>query len=172
VTWSRRHVLRIGGLGLAGLLVPPALGASPAVVDVEMLGNKNGSKVWFAPAGLLIRPGETIRWTNRDPGNAHTATAYHPENEGHPLRIPAAADAWNSDYLLPEQSFSVTLSEPGVYDYYCIPHEHAGMVGRVVVMAEGAALPQSLSDNPVQGLEGDPFPSVEEIVRKGRVSRN
>jgi plastocyanin len=27
----------------------------------------------------------------------------------------------------------VTLTVPGVYDYYCIPHEAAGMVGRIVV---------------------------------------
>ena len=27
----------------------------------------------------------------------------------------------------------MTLDRPGVYDYYCQPHEMAGMVGRIVV---------------------------------------
>jgi hypothetical protein len=47
--------------------------------------------------------------------------------------MPEDAKPWESDYLLPNESFSATLSEPGVYDYYCHPHEHAGMVGRIVV---------------------------------------
>lgn len=167
---SRRHVLQIGGLGLAGLLSPRALGASAHAI--EMLGDKDGSKVWFAPIGLLVRPGDTISWTNRDAGNVHTSTSYHPANKNHLLRIPFGAAAWNSDYLLPDQSFSVTLREPGVYDYYCIPHEHAGMVGRIVVAPEGAATVQAPTGNPVAGLEDDPFPSVEEIMQSGRVSRN
>ena len=29
--------------------------------------------------------------------------------------------------------FDVTLTAPGVYDYFCTPHEAAGMVGRIVV---------------------------------------
>ena len=57
-----------------------------------------------------------VQWTNKDAGNSHTTTAYHPDNEDRPLRIPAGADPWNSDYLLPDQSFSVVLIEPGVYD--------------------------------------------------------
>ena len=27
----------------------------------------------------------------------------------------------------------MTFTVEGVYDYYCVPHEHAGMVGRIVV---------------------------------------
>ncbi|RXK51135.1 plastocyanin/azurin family copper-binding protein [Halorientalis pallida] len=27
----------------------------------------------------------------------------------------------------------VTLDTPGVYDYYCIPHESSGMIGSVIV---------------------------------------
>jgi len=53
-----------------------------------MQGNPDGSKVWFDPIGVLVQPGQTIRWTNRDPGNAHTTTAYHPKNFEHAHRIP------------------------------------------------------------------------------------
>ena len=54
-------------------------------------------------SAIQDQPGQTVRWTNRDRGNSHTVTAYHPENFERPLRIPAGARPWNSDYLLPER---------------------------------------------------------------------
>ena len=98
-----------------------------------MRGNADGSAVWFDPIGVLIGPGQTVRWINTDRGNSHTSTAYHPQNTDHPRRIPAAAEPWNSDYLLPDQTFELRFTAAGVYDYFCIPHEEAGMVGRLVV---------------------------------------
>src|SRR3954470_11287339 len=130
---TRRHVLLTGGsLLLAGSL-PFRLEAAAETVEISMRGNADGSKVWFDPMGVLVQPGQTIRWTNRDPGNAHTTTAYYPKNFEHPRRIPEGAEPWNSDCLLPNETFSVTLTVEGVYDYFCIPHEHAGMVGRIIV---------------------------------------
>ena len=112
---SRRDAMRIGGLALAGLPVW-AKAAETDAVEIETRGNKDGSHVWFEPVGLLLRPGQTVRWVNRDPGNAHTSTAYHPANDGHALRIPADASPWNSDYLLPDEVFQLTLTIPGTYD--------------------------------------------------------
>lgn len=131
---ARRNLLRAGGwaAGLALFGLPlPALAAG--VVEIRMRGNDDGSKVWFDPASVRVEPGQTIRWINTDPGNAHTSTAYHPANGGHALCIPQGAEPWNSDYLLPDQSFELRLTVAGVYDYFCIPHEEAGMVGRIVV---------------------------------------
>ena len=167
---SRRDALRIGGLLLAGLPFGRALAQEHDAVDITMRGNTDGSRVWFDPVGLLVRPGQRVRWTNKDPGNSHTATAYHPNYDGRPLRIPATAEPWDSGYLLPDQSFSVVLSEPGIYDYFCLPHEHAGMVGRLVVAAAGAAIGAAPAGSPIEGLEADAFPPVEEIIREGRVS--
>ncbi len=64
---SRRSVLQIGGGFLAALPFGSvrAWGAEP--VDINMSGNADGSLVWFDPIGLLIQPGQTVRWTNRDP---------------------------------------------------------------------------------------------------------
>jgi plastocyanin len=139
-----------------------------------MRGNTDGSHVWFDPVGLHIRPGQTMRWINLDPGNSHTATAYHPKNFGRPLRIPKGAEPWDSDYLLPEETFSVTLTVKGIYDFYCIPHEHAGMVGRIVVGEPGGSAAEGL---PAEAAGGEPvpdialqaFPSVEEIMARGVV---
>src|SRR3954470_18239084 len=62
-----RHVLRIGG----GVLLPGSLlprpAASAEIVEFGMQGNTDGSKVWFDPIGVLVQPGQTIRWTNREP---------------------------------------------------------------------------------------------------------
>jgi plastocyanin len=166
---SRRDMLRTGGALLAGLPFSRGLARGTPPVEIIMRGNADGSLVWFDPIGLLVKPGQTIRWTNKDPGNSHTSTAYHPANDGHPLRIPAGALPWGSDYLLPDEAFSITLLEPGVYDYFCVPHEHAGMVGRLVVMEPGGSPPLAATGAPIEGLAKDLFPPVDEIIRRGKV---
>lgn len=127
----RRLLLGAGG-GLLVLAAMPARVMAGDEVEIAMAGTTSGSDVWFRPHGLLIQAGQTVRWVNRDQGNVHTTTAYHPDN-GKPLRIPENAPAWDSDYLMPGESFALRFDIPGVYDYYCTPHEHAGMVGRIVV---------------------------------------
>jgi plastocyanin len=126
-----------------------------------------GSKVWFDPVGLHVQAGDTIRWELRE--NVHTVAAYHPDNAGHALRIPATAAAWDSGYLVNQgDHFEVTLTQEGVYDYYCEPHEFSGMVGRIVV-GNGVAS-DDWRDVPTVARAG--FPSVAEIVAKGRISGN
>jgi plastocyanin len=175
VTISRRHILRIGGGLLAGLSVPRVPLAAEAV-EIRMQGNADGSHVWFDPIGLRIRPGQTIRWINRDPGNSHTATAYHPTNFERPRRIPESAEPWNSDYLLPNETFAVTLTVEGVYDFFCVPHEHAGMVGRIIVGEPGRSpadsLPaQAAGREPIPEIALRAFPSIDEIMRRGIIKR-
>ena len=173
MTTSRRQILQIGGGLLAGLSLP-RLAVAEEPVEIRMQGNADGSHVWFDPVGLRIEPGQTIRWINLDPGNSHTATAYHPKNFERPRRIPEGADPWDSNYLLPDESFSVTLPVEGVYDFFCVPHEHAGMVGRIIVGQPGRSPLDSLS---AQAAGGEPipeialraFPSVDEIMRRGVV---
>jgi plastocyanin len=164
---TRRLVLA----GAAALLVPAAARAAEPPVEIVMQGSGGGAHVWFDPVGVLVRPGQAVRWTNREKGNVHTATAYHPVNFGRPLRIPEAALPWNSDYLMPGESFAVELTEPGVYDYFCVPHEHAGMVGRIVV---GDPAPgqgeRPAGDLPEAALGA--FPPVDAILRSGRIGRS
>ncbi|WP_201861373.1 plastocyanin/azurin family copper-binding protein [Microvirga soli] len=172
---SRRYILRIGGGLLAGL-ARPRLSLAGEPVEIRMQGNTDSSHVWFDPIGLRVEPGQTIRWINLDPGNSHTATAYHPKNFERPQRIPEGAEPWDSDYLLPNESFSVTLTVEGVYDFYCVPHEHAGMVGRIIVGQPGRSPAASVS---AQAAGGEPlpeialqaFPSIDEIMRRGVVRR-
>lgn len=168
---TRRRALQVGGGFLAALFAKSGLAAGETI-DISMRGKEDGSHVWFDPVGILVQPGQTVRWTNRDPGNSHTVTTYHPEFFDRPLRIPARARPWHSDYLLPDETFSVTFEQEGVYDYYCVPHEHAGMVGRIVVGSPGSSAgpgkdEAGLIPVPPAALAG--FPPVEEIIAKRTV---
>jgi plastocyanin len=145
---------------------------------IEMRSDALGSRVWFDPIGLYVEPGATVRWIVRE--NVHTTTAYHPQNDHHPLRIPESAVAWDSGFLVhPGDHFEVTLTVPGVYDYYCMPHEAVGMVGRIVVgqpIGPGAepfdywvGRPGTDSWRHVPDAARQTFPSVAQILRERRV---
>ena len=174
---TRRVALRAGGLLLASLAVPALVRPTRAsdVVEIRLRSDTLGTRVWFEPIGVLIEPGQTVRWVNQ--ANVHTSTAYHPDNDGHALRIPEAAEPWDSGYLVePGDRFEVTLTVPGVYDYFCAPHEIAGMVGRIIV-----GQPAGPGTLPFDYFKGDPaardwrpvpaaaqaaFPAIEAIMNE------
>jgi plastocyanin len=174
----RRGLLWSGGLALAGLVLPPFASGGVPVAEIAMDSSGGGAKVWFDPVGIHVEPGTTVRWIVRS--NVHTATAYHPANDMHARRIPETAKPWDSGYLVePGQSFEVKLTVPGVYDYYCRPHELAGMVGRIVVGRPGgiATLPvdrfreivEAQGWKPVPERAMAAFPPIEKILDHGVV---
>ncbi|WP_436643145.1 cupredoxin domain-containing protein [Microbaculum sp. FT89] len=170
---TRRQVLALGGGAVATLALPRPIPASP-IGEVEMVGTARGERIWFAPRGLAVAPGTTLRFVNRDSGNSHTATTYHPDLYGRPRRIPAAAEPWDSGFLLPGESFQVTLTIPGVYDYYCIPHEMAAMIGRIVVGGPGAPEwegPSEDTDDMMPEVRAA-LPSVDAILSLGRIGED
>jgi plastocyanin len=137
-----------------------------------------GARVWFDPVGLYVEVGTTVRWVVRE--NVHTTTAYHPRNDRHPLRIPEHASAWDSGFLVhPGDHFDVRLTERGVYDYYCQPHEAAGMVGRIIVgrpLGPGAeqfdywvGRPGTASWRHVPDAARAALPSITRIIAERRV---
>jgi plastocyanin len=97
-------------MAAAGLLgAAPRTAAAPELI--EMRSDPLGSRVWFDPIGLYVEPGTAVRWTVRE--NVHTTTAYHPDNDHHPLRIPEGAAPWDSGFLVnPGDHFEVTLVVP------------------------------------------------------------
>jgi plastocyanin len=179
---SRREFLKDSGLAFAGfaLLRRGRLPPAARIETIEMRSDMAGSGVWFDPVGLYIEPGTTVRWIVRE--NVHTTTAYHPRNDKHPLRIPERAAPWDSGFLVqPGDHFEITLTKLGVYDYYCAPHEGAGMVGRIVVgkpVAVGAREfdywvgKSGTSDwRHVPDAARKAFPSVSRILAHRRVRR-
>lgn len=139
--WS--HAAAVSAIGRLCVLLLATLIAVPAVartVEVRAVMSKDGAQVYFDPSGLHIQPGDTVRWIQVN--GYHSVAAYHPKNGNHELRIPDRAQPWDSGILLAEyrakgSTFEHTFTAPGVYDYFCQPHEAAGMVGRIVVGAPG-----------------------------------
>jgi plastocyanin len=188
-TQSRRGFLKAGGAALVGLGLLPGRRApaatslgprlrSSGLEVIEMRSDALGSRTWFDPVGLYVEPGATVRWIVRE--NVHTTTAYHPSNDRHSLRTPEGATPWDSGFLVhPGEHFDARLTVPGIYDYYCMPHEAAGMVGRIIV-----GEPLGPGTKPFDYWVGEPgtdgwrsvpdaaraiFPSVGRILAERRV---
>jgi amicyanin len=68
----------------------------------------------FAPETLTVKKGATITWTNND-------SAPHQIN----------SNAFNSDRLSKDQSFSFTFNDAGTFDYIC--SLHPSMKGKIIV---------------------------------------
>ncbi|NHN42437.1 halocyanin [Halorubellus sp. JP-L1] len=136
---SRRSFAKATG-GLVGLAAVSGLGASQegtetggdqsAGIRIGMVSATNGPNFYSDPV-QWVEAGSTVTWELVQ--GAHTATAYAEAND-RPQRVPADATGWDSG-LLDERgaTFERTFEAPGVYDYFCRPHESLGMVGRVVV---------------------------------------
>ena len=168
---TRRTILGAGGGVLASSILSDRSCAADKV-DIHMRSDAAGGVVGFDPVGMLLQPGQTVRWICD--ANVHTTTAYSPKNDDHSLRIPTDAQAWASDFLLPGQHFEVKLTVEGVYDYYCAPHEMAGMVGRLIVGHPGGpgTLPFDYFRSPGKNWQLVPpaaqkaFPKIEDIMQR------
>lgn len=172
MTMDRRTLVTGGAALLWAASAPHRRATAAQPLMIEMKGSPRGEMVWFVPIGLAVSPGATICFVNRDAGNSHTATAYHPDILDRPRRIPARATPWDSGLLLPGEAFEVTFTVPGVYDLYCQPHEHAGMVARIVVGRPGQDpdwqdLTAGPGDLPEAALAA--FPPVHAILEHGTV---
>lgn len=165
---------------LAGaLFLPPFSSGFAKTVEIRMTQSADGNSVYFDPIGIQIEAGDTVRWIQIS--NYHSVTAYHPKNDNHELRIPEQAEPWDSGVLVgtypgPNSSFEHKFTVEGVYDYFCRPHEQAGMVGRIIVgkPLDGPGI-KPFGYAPEKKWKVVPkaaqmhFPSVEEIMAKGVV---
>lgn len=142
---TRRTLLKaVGGLVLAGATPRVALAAGKVheiEMHIEEVPGRELPEFFFNPVGLWVRPGDTVRWAAFSPH--HTVTAYHRQH-GKVHRVPEGVGPFSSPVVPLGQSWEMTFTIPGVYDYWCAPHEQYGMVGRLVV------------DYPVQGPAREP----------------
>lgn len=140
--------------------------ADRADVIVDMRTDNKGS--YFDPIGLLVESGTTVRFVNAT--GVHTTTAYHPDVADVPLRIPEAAEPWDSGTMTEAGAVcDVTFETPGVYDYYCIPHESLGMVGRIIV-GEPQGGPGTTEPTDLPPAARENLPSIEAILDEGSVA--
>lgn len=118
-----RLLLLAAALALAalGLVTGPVRGATHAVAIADFA---------FSPATLTITAGDTVVWTNEDT-MIHTATS--------------TSGLFDSGDLDQGESYSLTFTTPGTYDYLCTPHPN--MTGRIVVVAAAATPAPAASDD-------------------------
>lgn len=113
------------GLAIGGTVHEARAGGSTAVEIADFA---------FAPSTLTITAGDTVTWTNADPV-VHTATS--------------TSGAFDSGDLEQGESYSLTFTTPGTYDYLCTPHP--SMTGRIVVQASDASSPAPTTAPPSNG---------------------
>jgi plastocyanin len=136
--YSRRAFLAsAGAVGLGGLA-----GCTGAGTGVEF--DVGMTAVAFDPIEVTVPVGGKVVWRNTS-SRGHTVTAYEgrqPDGADYFATggfdgQRAAYDAWQEGLrglLDGGEEFAHTFETPGTHHYYCIPHEAAGMVGRVVVV--------------------------------------
>ena len=140
---TRRELL-VAGVASAGALVLAACGASssPSPSSAASGGTGGGGRTTtvkmtdelkFDPDTISIKTGDTVHWDNvasishsatDDPSKAATASD---------AKLPGGAQPWDSGLLNPGQTFDHQFTVAGEYDYFCIPHEGAGMKGHITV---------------------------------------
>jgi plastocyanin len=117
------RVAKAAGVSIATL----GLALSAHAANVK-LGTDTGSLV-FDPDTVTIKAGESVTWTN---------------NAGFPHNVVFDEDAIpggesadklsHEDYLNAKgETVSTTFKTAGTYEYYCEPHQGAGMAGKVIV---------------------------------------
>ncbi len=170
-----RRSLLVGSGGVLSASLLPLVGRAEApakTIEIHMKSDRAGGMVGFDPVGVFLQPGQTVRWICD--ANVHTTTAYSPKNDNHSLRIPENAEPWASDYLLPGQTFELKFTVEGIYDYFCVPHEMAGMVGRLIVGSPTGpgSLPfdyfkaQGRRWQPVPAAAQKAFPAIAAIMQQ------
>lgn len=131
----RRFLTAVGSgviVGTAGCL---GGGSPPSTATVEATDD-----LTFEPETATIAAGGTVTWRNVGSVD-HTVTAYED-------RIPAGATYFASGGFESEErartqmtaglfganeEYTHRFEVTGEYDYYCIPHESAGMTGTILV---------------------------------------
>lgn len=117
-------LLKGAAAGVAGLALTLAAHADATV----NLGADSGALV-FDPASVTIKAGDTLTFRN-NAGFPHNIVF---DEDAVPSGVNAEALS-HEDYLnAPGETYSVKLTAPGEYTYYCEPHQGAGMQGKITV---------------------------------------
>jgi plastocyanin len=130
---SRRGFLRLVGASTLAVAATPLFAACGGAPGGQAFTVNMTDSLTFDPADLTVPRGATVTWRNTG-AIAHTATDDPSKAQDKANAVlPAGASPWDSGNVEPGQSWSYTFETPGQYTYFCIPHESAGMVGRIRV---------------------------------------
>lgn len=141
------------------------------IVEIE---GRELPEFYFEPVGLLVQPGDTVRFVAATPH--HTATAFHAQHvKAH--RVPEGVPPFSSPVIPIGEVWEYTFDVPGTYDLWCGPHEPYGMVMRIVVGEPDGPAEEPVTDfGPMGALAAagtvlnDPALAPDNIVAAGSVS--
>jgi plastocyanin len=131
---------------LALVVFVPVAEAHPQQQHQDMtMGGQTSPKEWsvaiedfyFEPANIAVNPGDTITWTNEG---------------AHPHTVTSDDGQFDSETLMPGESFSVTFEGAGTFPYHC--EIHPSMTGSVTVGGGGAqpaAQQPAMQQQPMMG---------------------
>ena len=175
----KKLVLSLAALAL--LLIPACSSVTPDpppsgtthTVSLELLPIEGQPipQFFFEPTGLLIEPGDTVRfvWESAH----HTVTSYS-EAFDKTQRIPESVTAFSSPIVATGESWSYTFTTEGTYDLWCAPHEMYGMAMRIIVGEPGGPGNTEVTDFGPEGAFGaagtvlnDPALSATNIIAAG-----
>jgi plastocyanin len=137
---NRRAFLALAGTGVSATLAGCFDGEAAAAEDNRV----TMTQVKFRPKELTVSAGTTVTWDNTS-SHSHTVTGSGIPDEAEYFAsggfesYDAAKDGWDKNAggkLEPGDTFEHTFQVPGRYDYVCIPHLRADMVGVVHVEAK------------------------------------
>ncbi|KAL6778239.1 PCY1 [Auxenochlorella protothecoides x Auxenochlorella symbiontica] len=121
--FDARRWASVAGVGLASIGL--TLTANAATVK---LGTDSGG-LQFDPETVTISKGDSVTWQN-NAGFPHNIVF---DEDGVPSGVNVSS-LNHEDYLnAPGQSVTSKFDVAGEYNYYCEPHQGAGMQGKVIV---------------------------------------
>ncbi|MEZ3114338.1 DUF5059 domain-containing protein [Halobaculum sp. MBLA0147] len=155
---TRAQFAVVGGLGKAPSVSGGSTDAGGESESTEVNGGPNVvsadevsddatvvdmKAVAFEPKEVTVSAGDTVAFVHEG-GEAHNVVAYADKipsdapqwNSAGADSEAAAVEAWNAEKkggVVSGQAYVRTFETPGEHEYYCVPHEMAGMVGTVIV---------------------------------------
>ena len=102
----------------------------------------------YSPEPIEVNPGQTVTWYNGD-------TVSHTVTSGRDGDLDEG-NLFDSDAIIPNQSYSLTFQTLGEFPYYCI--YHPTMVGEVIVdepNTSSSTSEDSSDDEPDEGEEDE-----------------
>ena len=115
--------------GAAAVAVAASAMLAGGAMAQDVLLGANGGVLVFEPSEFAVKSGETITFKN-NAGFPHNIVF---DEDAVPSGVDASKISQEEYLNAPGETFSVTLTVPGTYGFYCEPHAGAGMVGKVTV---------------------------------------
>jgi plastocyanin len=103
----RRVIARLARPAVGAACAASLLAFGPASAEQQPeIHMRNNT---YLPEGLTVPAGTTVRWINDD-GDVHT--------------ISQVGGGFESGLLFARDAWTFTFTDPGTYEFYCLPHPY------------------------------------------------